>query len=363
MIDFVKKVTVYIFSIVGALIQNIATISYYLDKAFNGAVSEPLLIKELTSARVAILSCFQFKPSLSIEMQLNELEKQGLDIVIVSNAKVSPELLELYQKYSCVVISRPNIARDFGAYKAGYLYLLSSGYLENVNQLLFINDTILFPVINTENFWKQLYSSEFDIVSPFESFTPKYHLQSFFILCKNKVHLQEDFKSYWENYFEWNSRRHAITSGEIGFSQKMKRSGLRIGALVSALSLSALSDSKINNALLLFDIEQSLLLECYNQEDKKQIIHAAAEKSLARLYETANPSHSLALLSVWLLHVPLLKKDLVYRGTISLLELIRAHKTLELEIDVKELTKIYLDKGLPASHTMIEKFLMAINYK
>lgn len=357
------RIVTYVFSIAAALIQNIDSIGYYIRKAFRCSVSEHLLVKELTQAKVAVLSSFQSKPTLSIEMQLRELEQQGFDIVTVSNAKVSPELLELYRTYSCVVITRPNIARDFGAYKAGYLFLLSNGYLDNTSELLFINDTILFPVMSTGSFWKRLYSSDFDIVSPFESFSPRHHLQSFFILCKNKIHLEKDFKSYWMNYFEWNSRRHAINTGEIGFSQKMKKSGFRLGALVTALSLSQLFEGNIDDVLLALEIDQNLLIECYKQEDKKQIIHAAAERELAQLYERANPSHSLALLSVWLLDIPLLKKDLVYRGSISLLELLRAHKRLGLDIDINELTKIYLDKGLPASHSVMDRFLMSINYK
>lgn len=362
MIKLLERLTIYIFSVTGAFIQNIDSIGYYLRKALKGNVSKNFLLKDLTKPKVAILSCFQSSPSFSIEIQLRELRGRGFDIVTVSNAKVSPELLELYRAYSCVVINRPNIARDFGAYKAGYLFLLSNGYLENVSELLFINDTILFPVMDTNSFWNSIESSEFDIVAPFESFTPKYHLQSFFILCKNKIHLEKDFQAYWKTYFEWNSRRHAISAGEVGFSQKMIKSGFSLGALVSALSLNQLFE-RIDDVLLLLDIEQSLLIECYKEEDKKQIIHSAAEKSLAKLYETANPSHSLALLSVSLLQIPILKKDLVYRGTISLLELTRAHKTMELDIEVKELTKFYLEKGLPASHTLMDKFLMAINYK
>lgn len=363
MYRIVIKVFIFLFSIIGAAVQNIPTFSYYFKKKVLNHTDSIKINKRINSSRVAIISIYKIDNLELIINQCLELKNAGYDIIAVFNSKIPQGFIKQSEDYFSVTIERPNIARDFGAYKAGYLYLFHNDLLSTTDELLFINDTILFPLFDSDSFWKRLRSNPSDIVAPFESFSPRYHLQSFFMLCKNGIHKKESFANFWLNYTEWNSRKHAINSGEVGFSQLMRKQGFKLSALVDTKSLTQIPTKKLIENTFIFNIDKNVLIECFGQDSKNEIILSEMQRQLAVFYESGNPSHTLAIVAVMLLDIPMLKRDLVYRGSVTLTELVSINEKLHMMTDSSVFERSFKERGLPVSQSLFEKFLMAINYK
>ena len=76
--------------------------------------------------------------------------------------------------------------------------------------------------------------------------------------------------------------------------------------------------------------------------------------------EMSNPSHSLAEFALVDLKIPMLKKDLVFRGTLSLLDVVRIANDQKLIIPLSEILAVYRSKGLPSEINIWKKFLLSI---
>lgn len=346
-----------IFSQIFAAFQNVSSVLYYCKKLFGYSGIQILTDKPITSRKIAIFASFESKPNGLLEAQLSELFAAGFECVFVSNAKVSTEFSSWLLTRVSVLITRPNIARDFGAYKCGYLYLYTNKAITKCDELLFVNDTIFFPLFETSQFWHQINNMSEDVVGAFESFSPRHHIQSFFILCKNEVHSRSFFYSFWKNYSEWNSRRHAISKGEVAFTSMLKKGGAKTVALINQKACVNLKTLEENE-------DRGTISDTRNVEEKNaDLIWSIRPKIprhiklllLFKELERSNPSHNLGLFSVLRMGLPLMKKDLVFRGSVTLGEIALLHKEAKVTLPLDDMLRLLKAKGLPAERTVWDK--------
>lgn len=127
---------------------------------------------------------------------LDFLNANGFNVVVVSNSKKINEhsLLELKQR-SLVVLERPNIGYDFGAYRDGILWLMQN--LGSFTRLLVMNDSVFGPINFKTNFIDKALAMDADIVGLIESMESRYHFQSFWILFNSSVAASKKFFDYW----------------------------------------------------------------------------------------------------------------------------------------------------------------------
>jgi hypothetical protein len=161
---------------------------------------------------------------------------------------------------------------------------------------------MIFPVCNTDIFWKDLNRSKADVAGIFESNEISYHLQSYFLYCKNKVFLNPNFYNFWVKYIPFNSKQLIIKYGELGFSKMLSHHNISTYAFINESKLRKLIANK----------------KTWIAENE---ITSSWSKSLS-MYITAldfnaNPSHIYALLSLKFLHLPLMKTDLISAGSYS----------------------------------------------
>lgn len=339
--------------------QNFTTLRYWAKIVFGKNVIRTLKTTSF-QGNVALFAAFQKKPSISFEATLKDLRLRGFSILLVSNAELSPEFESWLLSRVDGLIVRQNVGRDIAAYRDGVLHLVNSDCLPNIEHLLFINDTILFPVIHSEYFWKRIFDIDSDVVGAFESFSPRHHVQSFFFMANKNILQKKYFIDFWKKYRSWNSRKHAVRAGEIGFSKCLKSNGASISALVNAEnSLNALMAPMADHNSLFATIQTTVHGKQLKELIGKRVTNRES-RALAFGLEWLNPSHALCEFALTELQVPILKKDLVYRGTLSLVDIVRLYEKHDFQIPLSELQSIYRAKGLPAEISRWKKMLLSI---
>lgn len=343
----------------GFAYQNLPSFRYWAKLAIGRDVYRVVKTSDLCG-NVALVAAFQKKPSVSFDAMLNDLRTRGFCILLVSNTQPSPDFESWLLKRVDGLIVRDNIGRDIAAYRDGVLHLVNTHCLSKIDQLLFINDTILFPVIDSDYFWRRFLAIDSDVVGVFESFSPRHHVQSFFFMVRKNVLQKEYFLDYWKKYRSWNSRKHAVQSGEIGFSQYLKSNGAIISSYVNAEScVEALNAPVANHNSLFSTIQTTTHGHQQRMLIGKHVINSEY-RALSFGLERINPSHALCEFALTELQVPILKKDLVYRGTLSLVDIARLYEKLDFQIPLSELQATYRTKGLPAEIGYWKNFLLRI---
>jgi len=293
------------------------------------------------SEKICIYASFQKSFSSMLQIHLAELQHQGFAIIFISNLPIDNIFQSQLRPFVHVIITRTNFGRDFAAYKAGYEYALSNDFF-GANQLLFTNDTIVFPIIPTNRFWLDLDDLKAGVVGPFISYSPIRHLQSFFILVKNGLFREKIFSDFWASYKNPNARMQVINQGELGFSKHLDKVGIVFEGVVHPDKIEEMNQST------------NRILERLQQHFKFSSLVDFIQYS----FKALNPSHALSLIAVKSLQIPLLKKDLLSRGTLQPQELLKALS--EMGCDPEFQDRVFQElriKKLPYEKTIIQRIL------
>jgi hypothetical protein len=300
-----------------------------------------LVYSDESTEKICIYASFQKSFSPILQMHLEELQQQGFAIIFISNLPIDEIFKGQLAPFVHAMITRANFGRDFAAYKAGYEYALSKKFF-GADQLLFTNDTIVFPIIPTNKFWRDLDDLKADIVGPYVSYSPIRHLQSFFILVKNGVFREKIFSDFWTSYKNPNARMQVIKQGELGFSKYLDQVGIIFEGVVHPNKIEEMNESS------------NRILERLQQHFK----FSALKDFIQYTFKALNPSHALSLIAVKSLRIPLLKKDLLSRGTLQPQELLETLS--EIGCDPEFQDKIFQElrvKKLPSEKGIIQRVL------
>ena len=269
-----------------------------------------------SSASIAIFACYPGHADPTMPWQLAELRRAGFEILLVANRRLDPALTALYAPYAQTIIERPNIGRDIGAYRDGYLHLQQLGLLEGLDELLLINDTLVFPLFDATTFWRDLRALPYAVTGPYENFSLGRHLQSFMILMRQGVPSHPAVRAFWNGYRPVDTRLHAVRKGEVGFSRALRRAGISFGPLCDALYMIDALPAQTEDARLLETLMQLKLdapPDILGRPPAEQ--RALLQRELGRRSTDSNVSHSAGLFLAARGVLPLLKKDLLSRGT------------------------------------------------
>jgi glycosyltransferase involved in cell wall biosynthesis len=157
-------------------------------------------------------------------------------LVIMNESPSSRAWLEILGNKPIEILTRPNIGRDFGAYKIGFKYAEKNGYLNQIENLLFANDSTLYGP-NSINFVKSM----LEIKKPWQSMFVNYqfhmHAQSFFQVFNKDIFQRETFSKFWHNYYPSEFRHRTINYGEVLLSSVCIGEGFVPYSFVSAKSI------------------------------------------------------------------------------------------------------------------------------
>ncbi len=146
-----------------------------------------------------------------VDFMLAAIQKFSQKIVIVSNGPITPTTRDLFRKYSDDILVRENEGFDVGAYKFAMKYITWAKLCE-YDEIVLMNSTIMGPVHSFYIMFNAMEQrSELDFwgitkhnTLPFDPFhcnpygyIPE-HIQSSFIVFRNKFLKTKELKNYWD---------------------------------------------------------------------------------------------------------------------------------------------------------------------
>jgi hypothetical protein len=313
------------------------------------ALSGSWPVKPYPIRRLAIFAAFHgTEVPLSNISYLKCLREAGFEILYLHNGKVSSTAIETLKPLCISVIERPNLGQDWGSYKDGFLNLRRAGWLENLEWLLFCNDSVHFlgdeyGSAFAHRLNEHLCTIDEPILALNENLQLWQHLQSFFVAVKPEVFNSKKFISFWQDYLPLSHRYHAINKGEVRWSLRVLNE-YRKKVLYSPSALYDYASKEFENehwlgvsrllipkscGSIVDGLRSHLAEDINSDEDRKKQPRSGGRFTTNYMYwdqmmalmgilESTNTSHSCALMYCALLGSPFLKKDICRHNTYTL---------------------------------------------
>lgn len=175
---------------------------------------------------------------------LKGLQEVADRIIVIANGNLSTEGKETLERLGVDVLQRENRGIDFGAWKAAFDYL-GWNEVRRFDELILTNCSCYDPVYpfsesfqkmegNSCDFWGLTLHQEDKkaqlIPDNPDSYVRK-HLQSFFIVLRQKVLLSDSFKSYWDRLKYSDSFLEEVYTHETQFTEALSSFGLTYDAV------------------------------------------------------------------------------------------------------------------------------------
>lgn len=162
---------------------------------------------------------------------LSELKKVS-DIVFVSDCDLTEDELIKIHHLTLISKAEKHGEYDFGSYKRAYI--LAENLINNYQELLLINDSCYGPFFSLETLLNESMNADFWGV--YKHKTPQYedieHIQSFFIVFKEKVFKSECFRLFLLNVKKEKTKKDIIEKYEIGLSNMLHENKFKSSSLI-----------------------------------------------------------------------------------------------------------------------------------
>ena len=145
----------------------------------------------------------------------NDIEKQKLN-----------GLVEFYD-------FMPHGEYDFGSYKRGYQYAERQGLLQDVEELIFCNDSC-FSVMDFNHMFEEMKQRDCDFWGATDSFEIKHHLQSYFLVFKKNVFTCKDFIHWIGAITRQNDFGEIVNTYEVPLKSFLEKLGFKGNAFIEA---------------------------------------------------------------------------------------------------------------------------------
>jgi hypothetical protein len=277
---------------------------------------------------VLVIYCTDALPAFTRTL-IDAVTRSPFNLVIVSNARLTDGLAAELRSKCRLLIERNNIGRDFGGYKDGVAVVLRRF---NVERLVIANDSVFYLREGLDELLAKL-DGPHDLIGVSEVYDHHYHVASFLMSFGRRVVESAAFRDFWRRYKPLGSRRWAIFRGEGDLSAQLLRGGFRPHILYRAVHLRPyLADDhavmpllplqvrawlagrgEARSTTLLHKIGVALKWLRGAPRPKPEGADLVIDEVMGR-----NQMHAAGLMFRKFLGLPLIKRDLYYRGVYSL---------------------------------------------
>lgn len=179
----------------------------------------------------------------STQFALGHLASQGWSPLVVSNAPLSAPDRAMLAANAALVVERPNVGYDFGAYRDGLRIVAERGL--RPERLILMNDSTWFPLRSSDDTLARMGASGADMIGHIfktESTEKRgrNHVESHLLMFSGKALNHPAFAAFWRGYVMSDNRATTVLRGEKRLSQTMLSAGLRTEGLMSRERLLAL---------------------------------------------------------------------------------------------------------------------------
>lgn len=274
---------------------------------------------------------------------LESLNENGFTVlVIVNRNKNSREWLGVFERENCVVVDRPNLGRDFGAYQAGLRLLGQNTNLPQITRLVLVNDTAYVSPKCQSEFLSSFFAQN-EYTCLFKHYQGVIHASSNLIQITPKNANFHSFLNFWKKYYPYNSRLKVVFKGEHELSKKIGIEHLRPATNKIAIfppELTPIERNQLTSWITRSNPELigSLQFQNYERVESDKIM-------VSHVFENSQVSNALGLYLARKYHFPL-KLDLPYyllAPKSSLVEVLKNGGCSDIELET--LGKILESKG------------------
>ena len=180
------------------------------------------------AGRVAIFAHYDRRHRVGayVLAHLSGLGAAGYQVVFVSNCgRLTGRSMTALQRHCAAIVVRRNLGGKWGAWRAG-LRLLGDTPL--AAPLLLLDDSNYGPFSPLAPLVDSLDFSQADIWGLTDSWHIRWHLACYFLAIHPRVLQLQEWHKFWAGMVPAHSQRWLISRGEVGFSQSLMRTGLRL---------------------------------------------------------------------------------------------------------------------------------------
>lgn len=174
---------------------------------------------------------------------LRELKKYSDSIIFVSDSDLGSAELEKISGLLLDSIAGRHGEYDFGSYKRGF-QLAKDKYFDKfqeVDEVIFVNDSCYLVGSFAKVFFDMEKRTEYDCWSLTDDtksfFNPDYNLQSFFLVFRKSVFLEDFFSDFVNDVSKLFSKEQIIEKYEVGLSKLLLKNKKRIFAYYGDLEI------------------------------------------------------------------------------------------------------------------------------
>lgn len=148
-------------------------------------------------------------------------------LIVVSTAPLNDDSMRWLQART-ELICRPNTGHDFASYRVGLERLNIGGGSPIPDQLVIINDSAVFPLVDLGVIWDRASNlgADFWGLTPGYEFAP--HVQSYFLSFGRSVIVSDAWRDFWNHVSDSHDRATTIRDYEIGLSERLRGAGFRM---------------------------------------------------------------------------------------------------------------------------------------
>lgn len=205
----------------------------YSERLRTRRITEGLVEKKSDKYAVFVIYSKTALPAFTTNF-LDAVSRSNLNLVIVSNLRLTPIVRAQLQDRCHLLLERFNLGRDFGGYKDGISLVLK--HCEHPERILLVNDSVFFFAKGLDRMLAGLDGPQ-DFIGVTEVLQHHYHVQSYMLSFGRNVLNNKYFKKFWKKYRPVSTRRWAIHKGEVGLTRLLTGEGFRPQILFQAAQL------------------------------------------------------------------------------------------------------------------------------
>lgn len=283
----------------------------------------PIITVPEKSIAVAIVAVWQSVIDDNFFQALKILAENKFDLIVINNKSLSADDRCKIESIAFAYHERkPGLGRDFAAYRCAILGTYKSLVERtSVNDLIFINDSVLINPNIFKSFIKKFIVTDGDVVALTETTPVHYHVSSWFFMVRRTVFTNKAFFDYWLEYKPYQSRPYAISKGEVGLTRCYKSLGANINVVYNS--------DRIVEVLMKQDVNKLFVQRFLPKNVQESIISLRQDApnydffwyDLDRYSNQMNQTHFWQLILLNFFAFPFVKKDIYTRQIFTLNQL------------------------------------------
>lgn len=151
------------------------------------------------------------------------------DIIFVSDSNIKNEELYKIKEYVQHMIIGHHGEYDFGSYKKGFKYLYNNNLLEDIDELIFANDSCYAPLYSFDRLFDRMSYKNIDfwgITANLDTyFNSKKHIQSYFIAFKKNIFTSSTFINFINTITKEKNKKDIVEKYEYGLTRTLQKAG------------------------------------------------------------------------------------------------------------------------------------------